>query len=66
MTVILQFVLKHGYTILFAVMFAHQIGLPIPGPLFLLAAGALAATRKLGLIPALGLSVMACVIADGV
>jgi membrane protein DedA with SNARE-associated domain len=66
MNTIVQFVLKHGYSILFAAMFAHQIGLPIPGPLFLLAAGALAATRKLGLIPALGLSVMACLIADWV
>ena len=47
-------------------MFAHQIGLPIPGPLFLLAAGALAAARKLGLVPALGLTVIACVMADWV
>ena len=43
MNVIVQFVVKHGYSILFAAVFAHQIGLPIPGPLFLLAAGALAA-----------------------
>ena len=64
MSTIVQFVVKHGYYILFAAMFAHQIGLPIPGPLFLLAAGALAATRKLALIPALGLTVIACVMAD--
>jgi membrane protein DedA with SNARE-associated domain len=64
MNTIVQFVLKHGYSILFAAMFAHQIGLPIPGPLFLLAAGALAAAGKLGLIPALVLTVMACVMAD--
>lgn len=43
-----------------------QIGLPVPGPLFLLAAGALAATGKLGLVPALGLAVIACVLADWV
>jgi membrane protein DedA with SNARE-associated domain len=47
-------------------MFAHQIGLPVPGPLFLLAAGALAAAGKLGLVPALGLAVTACVLADWV
>src|SRR5271165_3326113 len=64
MTAVLHFVMKHGYSILFAAIFAHQIGVPLPGPLFLLAAGALAADGKLGLIPALGLSVTACVLAD--
>ena len=66
MNTIVQFVMRHGYFLLFAAMFAHQIGLPIPGPLFLLATGALAAARKLGLVPALGLSVIACVLADWV
>jgi len=64
MNAIVQFLMKHGYSTLFAVVFAHQMGLPLPGPLFLLAAGALAATRSLGLVPALGLAVSACVIAD--
>jgi ABC-type uncharacterized transport system auxiliary subunit len=45
---IVQFVLKHGYPILFAALFARQIGLPVPAPLFLLAAGALAAAGKIG------------------
>ena len=66
MNAIVQFVIEHGYSVLFAAMFAHQIGLPVPGPLFLLAAGALAAAGKLGLVPALGLSVTACVLADWV
>jgi membrane protein DedA with SNARE-associated domain len=66
MNTIVQFLVKHGYSILFAAMFAHQIGLPVPGPLFLLAAGALAAAGKLGLVPALGLAVTACVLADWV
>lgn len=66
MNAIVQFIMKHGYFILFAAMFAHQMGLPVPGPLFLLAAGALAATGKLGLVPTLGLSVIACVLADWV
>ena len=63
---VVQFVLKHGYPILFAAVFAHQLGLPIPGPLFLLAAGALAAAGKLGLVTTLGLAVTACVLADWV
>ena len=50
MNAILQFVLRHGYSILFVVLFAHQIGFPMPGPLFLLAAGALAATGKMGVL----------------
>lgn len=64
MNTIVQFVLKHGYSILFAALFAHQIGVPLPGPLFLLAAGALAAAGKLGIVTALGLAVIACVLAD--
>ena len=64
MNAIVQFILRHGYLILFAALFAHQLGLPVPGPLFLLAAGALAATGKLGLAPAIILAVVACVLAD--
>ncbi|MGC2613900.1 MAG: DedA family protein [Terracidiphilus sp.] len=64
MSAILQFILKHGYSFLFAALFAHQLGLPIPGPLFLLAAGALAAAGKLGFLAVIGLTIMACVSAD--
>jgi membrane protein DedA with SNARE-associated domain len=66
MNTIVQFVLDHGYFVLFAALFAHQIGLPVPGPLFLLAAGALAATGKLGLVTAITLAGVACVLADWV
>jgi membrane protein DedA with SNARE-associated domain len=61
---IVQFVLKHGYPILFAALFAHQLGLPVPGPLFLLAAGALAAAGRLGLLAALGLAIIASILGD--
>ena len=61
---IVQFVLKHGYPILFAALFAHQLGLPVPGPLFLLAAGALAAAGKLGLLTVLGLAIIASILGD--
>src|SRR5215471_9507551 len=64
MNAIVEFVLQHGYSILFAAVFARQIGLPVPAPGFLLAVGALAADRKLALLPALGLAVAACAIAD--
>jgi membrane protein DedA with SNARE-associated domain/rhodanese-related sulfurtransferase len=56
--------LKHGYSVLFAAVFARQIGLPVPGLLFLVAGGALAGDRKLSFVAALGLAVTACVLAD--
>ncbi|MGO9338181.1 MAG: DedA family protein [Terracidiphilus sp.] len=64
MNAIFQFVLKHGYSILFAAIFARQIGFPLPGPLFLVSAGALAAAGKLGVCPVIGLTISACVLAD--
>ncbi len=66
MNTIIQFVLQHGYWFLFGALFAHQIGLPLPGPLFLLAAGALAARGKLGLVASINFAVIACVLADWV
>jgi membrane protein DedA with SNARE-associated domain len=64
MTAILHFVFKHGYSLLFGALFAHQIGLPLPGPLFLLAAGALAASGKLSFTGSVCLAIAACVLAD--
>lgn len=64
MNAIVEFVMKHGYSVLFGAVFVHQLGFPVPGPLFLLAAGALAAAGKLDLPSALALAVVACVLAD--
>ena len=61
---IVQFVLKHGYSSLFGVIFAHQVGLPIPGPLFLLATGALSADKKMNLVVVVALAVVAQILAD--
>ena len=61
---IVQLVVKHGYSVLFGALLAHQLGLPVPGPLFLLAAGALAAAGKLGLVAALVLAIIAAVLGD--
>jgi membrane protein DedA with SNARE-associated domain len=66
MNTIVQFLMMHGYAVLFAAVFAHQIGLPLPAPPILLAAGALAAAGKLGFAASIGLSVIACVLADWV
>ena len=64
MNEIFQLVVKHGYSVLFGALLAHQLGLPVPGPLFLLAAGALAAAGKLGLVAALVLAIIAAVLGD--
>jgi membrane protein DedA with SNARE-associated domain len=61
---IVKFVLAHGYSILFAALFTRQVGLPVPGLLFLLAAGALAAAGKLNVFITVGVAVLACVSAD--
>lgn len=54
------FLVKHGEAVLFAVVFAEQIGLPIPAVPILLAAGALAGAGKMNLAAAVSLSVLAC------
>src|SRR5271157_4907863 len=61
---VLYFVTKHGYSVLFGALFAHQLGLPVPGPLFLIAAGALAATGKMGLVLVLVLAIAASLLGD--
>jgi hypothetical protein len=42
MNSIVQLLVKHGYSVLFASVFARQLCLPVPAILFLIAAGALA------------------------
>lgn len=64
MNTIFHFVALHGYSMLFAAVFARQIGLPVPANLFLLAAGAIAASGSLKMGAAVGLAVTACLLAD--
>jgi len=49
----LEFILRHGYLVLLAWVFAEQAGLPIPSIPLLLAAGALAGAGKLNFLIAL-------------
>jgi len=60
----LQFLLKHGYLVLFAWVFAEQIGLPLPSVPLLLAAGALAGAGRLKVTAVVGLPVVAAMISD--
>lgn len=60
----LDFVLRHGYALLFGFVLGEQLGLPIPAAPVLMAAGALGAMGRLSLAPALGLAVIASLGAD--
>lgn len=60
----LQFLVEHGYTVLFLAVFLEQIGLPIPSLPVLLAAGALTAGGSLGLGGAVAVAVVSALLAD--
>lgn len=60
----IHFLLRHGYTILFLVVLAEQLGLPIPAVPMLLAMGALAGSGKLSYSLALLVAVSASLISD--
>jgi membrane protein DedA with SNARE-associated domain len=59
-----SFILQHPYVVLFGAIFAEQLGLPVPAMPFLLGAGALAGMSKLEPASALGLAVLASLLAD--
>jgi membrane protein DedA with SNARE-associated domain/rhodanese-related sulfurtransferase len=59
-----QFLIRHGALVLFAVVMAEQVGLPIPAIPVLLAAGALAGLGKLNLGMAFLMAVSACLLGD--
>jgi membrane protein DedA with SNARE-associated domain/rhodanese-related sulfurtransferase len=61
---IVGLLVKHGYSVLFASVFARQMWLPIPAVLVLIAAGALAASGRMTFAVALRLAVFACLLAD--
>lgn len=61
---VMEFLLRHGYVVIFVAVFIEQIGLPIPSGPVLLAAGALAGYHRLNLAPALGLAIAASLISD--
>jgi membrane protein DedA with SNARE-associated domain len=60
----MRFLLQHPYAVLFAVVFAEQLGLPVPALPFLLGAGALAGMGVANPAAALGLALVAAVLAD--
>lgn len=59
-----QFLIRHGYTVLFVWVLAEQLGLPLPATPLLLAAGALAGAGDMNLALAIGLAVLASLLGD--
>jgi membrane protein DedA with SNARE-associated domain/rhodanese-related sulfurtransferase len=64
MTHPMEFLLQHGYMVLFLVVLAEQFGLPVPATPFLLAAGALVGLHRFNLGKALSLAAIASLISD--
>jgi membrane protein DedA with SNARE-associated domain/rhodanese-related sulfurtransferase len=61
-----QFLVNYGLPLVFAAVFVEQMGLPIPALPWLLAAGALSAAGKFNLWLGLGVTVIACLLADAI
>jgi len=62
----LEFLIRHGYTVLLAWVFAEQLGLPIPSLPLMLAAGALAGTGHMSFWASLLLVAIAALLADSI
>ena len=60
----LQFLVKHGYIVLFTSVLAQQLGVPLPSTPFIIAAGALSYSGKLNWAAVLFLACSAALIAD--
>ncbi len=59
-----QFLIRHGYSVLFVWVLAEQLGLPLPATPLLLAAGALAGAGQMNLWLAITLAVLASILGD--
>jgi membrane protein DedA with SNARE-associated domain len=59
-----QFLIQHGYILLFAWVLIEQMGLPVPAVPLLIAAGALAGSGKINLAVAMGSAIIAVLLAD--
>jgi membrane protein DedA with SNARE-associated domain len=60
----LQFLVKHGYVVLFVSVLAQQLGVPLPSTPFIIAAGALAHSGQLSFTAVLILGCCAAMMAD--
>ena len=61
-----QLLVNYGLWIVFGAVFLEQVGIPFPAPLLMLAAGALAAAGKFNLLGGMMMTLVACLLADGI
>jgi membrane protein DedA with SNARE-associated domain/rhodanese-related sulfurtransferase len=59
-----EFLIRHGYAVVFVWVLVEQVGLPIPSAPVLLAAGALAGLHRLSLAEVIALALAACLCSD--
>lgn len=59
-----QFLIRHGYSVLFFWVLGEQLGLPLPATPLLLAAGALAGSGRMNLWLAIAIAVFASLVSD--
>ena len=64
MNEVTHFLTQHGTFVLFAVVLAEQLGLPVPAIPFLIAAGALVGTGQMSLDVAVGVATLAALVGD--
>src|SRR5262245_27415003 len=60
-----RFLANYGLPVMFGTVFVEQMGIPLPAIPWLLAVGALSATGNFSPLLAIGLTVVACLVADG-
>jgi membrane protein DedA with SNARE-associated domain/rhodanese-related sulfurtransferase len=64
MTELLQFLLKHGYMVVFGAAFAEQMGLPLPAVPLLVGMGALSRSGEFGFVLVVATAATASLLAD--
>src|SRR5438046_3890282 len=62
----LEFLVRHGTTVLFAAVFIEQMGVPLPAAPWLFAAGAMVGTGKMNWAVALGAAAVGSLLADSI
>lgn len=62
----LQLIAAHGLAFVFANIFVERLGVPVPGVPTLIVAGALAAQGKISVTDVFAVTLVACVVADGI
>src|SRR5712691_6646357 len=66
MSELIQFLVRHGYSLVFVWVFIEQAGLPIPSAPVLLAAGSLSGTGRMNFGATVALATIAAMLSDAI